>query len=82
MLTTLQLINHIASNPHYTTIAIDGCDDKTPMQAIELLSCETFANIWSINASLEKNTLLVYDRSNAVYTDEDYQNFANITIIR
>jgi peptidase E len=66
MLTTLQLINHIVSNPHYTTIAIDGCDDKTPKQAIELLSSESFANIWSINGSLEKNTLLVYDRSNAV----------------
>ena len=63
MLTTLQLINHIASNPHYTTIAIDGCDDKKPMQAIELLSSESFANIWSINGSLEKNTLLVYDNS-------------------
>jgi hypothetical protein len=61
MKTTLQLIHHIASNPHYTTIAIDGCDDKTPMQAIELLSSENFANIWSINGSLEKNTLLVYE---------------------
>jgi hypothetical protein len=69
MLTTLQLIHHIASNPHYTTIAIDGCDDKEPMQAIELLSSESFANIWSINGSLEKNTLLVYDNSASLEND-------------
>jgi hypothetical protein len=36
------------------------------MQAIEFLSSGRFANIWSINGSLEENTLLVYDRSNAV----------------
>jgi hypothetical protein len=65
MKTTLQLIHHIASNPHYTTIAIDGCDDKEPMQAIEFLSSDSSVKIWSINSSLEKNTLLVYDRSNA-----------------
>ena len=59
MLTTLQLINYIASNPHYTTVAIDGCDDKTPIQAIEFLSFEYLSIIWSINGSLEKNTLLV-----------------------
>jgi hypothetical protein len=63
MKTTLQLINHIASNPHYTTIAIDGCDDKTPMQAIEFLSSYSSVKIWSINGSLEKNTLLVYHNS-------------------
>jgi hypothetical protein len=63
MKTTLQLIHHIASNPHYTTIAIEGCDDKTPMEAIELLSSESFVGIWSINGSLEENTLIVYERS-------------------
>jgi hypothetical protein len=61
MKTTLQLIHHIASNPHYTTIAIDGCDDKEPMQAIYFLSFDSSVKIWSINGSLEKNTLLVYD---------------------
>ena len=63
MLTTLQLINHIVSNPHYTTIAIDGCDDKTPMQAIDFLSSDSSFKIWSINGSLEENTLIVYERS-------------------
>jgi hypothetical protein len=63
MKNTLQLIHHIASNPHYTTIAIDGCDDKEPMQAIDFLSSDSSVKIWSINGSLEKNTLLVYDNS-------------------
>jgi len=63
MKTTLQLIHHIASNPHYTTIAIDGCDDKEPMQAIDFLSSDSSVKTWSINGSLEKNTLLVYDNS-------------------
>lgn len=58
---TIQLINFIASHPEFTSIVIKDNDDKTPMQAIELLSSETFDNVWSINGTLEKNTLLVYD---------------------
>jgi hypothetical protein len=63
MKTTIELIHYIASNPQYTTIAIDECDDKTPMQAIEFLSTHWAEKIWSINGSLEKNTLLVFDYS-------------------
>jgi hypothetical protein len=57
---TLQLIHYIASHPEYTNVVILDMDDKKPMQAIECLSCESFDNIWRINGSLEKNTLLVY----------------------
>ena len=59
-MTTLQLINFIASNPEFTTVVILDSDDRAPMQAIEFLSCETFDNVWRINTTLEKNTLLVY----------------------
>jgi hypothetical protein len=62
MKTTIELIHHIASNPHYTTIEIE-CDDKTPMQAIEFLSSHSAEKIWSINSSLKKDTLLVFDYS-------------------
>ena len=59
---TIQVINHIARNPQYTNVVIQDSDDRTPMQAIELLSSETFDNVWVINGSLEKGTLLVYDK--------------------
>jgi hypothetical protein len=59
---TIQLINYIASHPEFTNVVIQDMDDKTPMQAIELLSCETFDNVWEINGTLEKNTLLVYNK--------------------
>lgn len=61
----IQLINYIATHPEYTNIVIADNDDKTPIQAIEYLSCE-YANdfelnrSWRINGTLEKNTLLVY----------------------
>ena len=60
-MTNLQLIHHIATHPEYTVVVIKSEDDKTPMQAIELLSCEAFDNDWRINGSLEKNVLLIYD---------------------
>lgn len=60
---TIQLINYIASHPEFTNIVIKDMDDRTPMQAIECLSCETFDNVWAINGTLEKNTLLVYDQT-------------------
>jgi hypothetical protein len=65
---TLQLINYIASNPQFTNVVIKDNDDKTPMQAIECLSCEyennfDFNKDWRINSTLEKNTLLVYDKN-------------------
>lgn len=59
-MTSLQVINHIASRPEYQTIVIDD-EDKTPMQAIEYLSYDIGENDnWRINGSLEPNTLIVY----------------------
>jgi hypothetical protein len=60
---TIQLIHYIASHPEFTNIVISDMDDKTPMNAIECLSSETYDNVWAINGTLEKNTLLVYDKS-------------------
>jgi hypothetical protein len=60
---TIQLINYIASHPEFTNVVIKDMDDKKPMQAIELLSSESFDNIWAINGTLECGTLLVYDKS-------------------
>ena len=58
---TLQLINHIAKNSeHYNVVVIMGDDDRTPIQAIEHLSGGAYDCQWRINASLEKNTLLIY----------------------
>lgn len=62
-MTTIQLINYIASHPEFTNIVIKDMDDRTPMQAIECLSSETFDNIWAINGTLKKDTLLVHDKT-------------------
>lgn len=61
-MTTLQLIYYITSHPEYTNIVIEDIDDKTPLQAIELLSTEKFDNVWFINGTLEKNTLIIYTK--------------------
>ncbi len=61
-MTTIQVINYIASNPNFETVVIKDSDDRTPMQAIDCLSCEVFENDWMINSTLEKNVLLVYDK--------------------
>lgn len=60
---TIQLINFIASHPEYSNIAIEECDNKNPLQAIELLTSERFDNEWRINGSLEKNTLIIYTKN-------------------
>ena len=57
-MTTLQLINFIASRPHIQFVALLDSDDLTPMQAIEQLSSEVFDNIWRVNMSLEKGVLI------------------------
>ena len=57
---TLQLIHYITNHPEYTNIVIADMDDKTPLQAIEVLSTENFDTVWRINGTLEKNTLLIY----------------------
>lgn len=62
-MTTIQLINYIASHPEFINIVIKDMDDKTPMQAIEFLSSENYDNVWAINGTLEKGTLLVYDNA-------------------
>ena len=62
-MTNLQLIYHIATHPEYTVVVIKSEDDKTPMQAIELLSSVDFDNDWRINGSLEERVLLVYDKN-------------------
>lgn len=64
-MTTLQLINHIASRPELESIVLNDSDERTPMQAIECLSCEAFDNSWNVNSSLEINTLLA-STTNAV----------------
>lgn len=60
-MTTIKLINYIASHPEFKTIVLGDSDDRTPMQAIEILSSEVFENDWRINGTLEKNILLCYD---------------------
>ena len=62
IMNTIQLINYISQNPQFNNIVIKDNDDKTPMQAIEFLSCDCHKvyDDWKINSSLEKNTLLVY----------------------
>lgn len=60
-MTTIQLIHFIASNPELKAVVIKEDDEREPMQAIELLSSNDFANDWRINTSLEKGVLIVYD---------------------
>ena len=59
-MTTLQLINYIASHPNYKLIILLDSDDLTPMQAIERLSSDPANLDWRINGSLEKDILLCY----------------------
>lgn len=61
-MTTLQLINYIASHPEFETIVLKDSDDATPLQAIERLSSEVFDNDWRINGTLEPKVLLCYDK--------------------
>ena len=60
-MTTLQLINYIASHPEFETIVLKDSDDATPMQAIERLSSDVFHNEWRINGTIEPKVLLCYD---------------------
>jgi len=58
---TIQLIHYIATHPEFETVVIKDMDDKTPMQAIEILSDGDWEGYnWRINSSLEKGTLLLY----------------------
>jgi hypothetical protein len=58
---TIQLINYIATHPEFTKVVFNESDyERTPMAAIEVLSSETYENIWRINGTLEKGTLLIY----------------------
>jgi hypothetical protein len=57
----IQLINYIATYNKFTNIVINGEDDKTPMEAIEYLSCDnSINNEWEINDYIFPNTLLCY----------------------